>query len=352
MSVFIIAEAGVNHNGDIGIAKEMVNAAVESGADAVKFQTFKADKIATKDSAKAGYQLENTSMDESQLEMLKRLELSESAHIELFTCCKGKDIMFLSTPFDEDSADLLDNIGMDIFKISSGEITNKYLIEHIASKKKPVILSTGMSSLEEVEKAVGWINTVWAGLNEKHQLTLLHCVSNYPADFRDVNLRAIATMKKAFGLPVGYSDHTNGMEAAVAAVAVGATVIEKHFTLDKTMAGPDHKASLEPQELRKLVSAIRNVERALGNGIKKPVPSEDTLRSVARKSLVALRTINEGSAITADDIAIKRPSAGIPPEFREAVINKKAAKKIEEDSVIKWEDIKDAEDSGHNRHKG
>jgi N-acetylneuraminate synthase len=342
MSVFIIAEAGVNHNGNIKIAKELVDAAVEAGANAIKFQTFRAEEIATKGSPKADYQLKNTGQDESQFEMLKKLQLSESAHRELFTYCRQKDIMFMSTPFDRASADLLDSMGMTIFKIPSGEITNKSLIEHIASKRKPVVLSTGMSYLGEVEKAIGWINGVWAKFNEKQQLTLLHCVSNYPADVADVNLLAIKTMKEAFGLPVGYSDHTMGIEASVAAVAIGASVIEKHFTLDRTMEGPDHRASLEPQELRKMVRAIRNIEQAMGDGVKRPAASEESVRMVARRSLVAAKTINAGTTITPDDIAVKRPGTGISPEFSEVVINMKASRKIEKDSIITWEDLKDA----------
>ncbi len=341
MKVFIIAEAGVNHNGNISIAKELVVAAKEAGADAVKFQSFKADEIATKTSGKARYQADNTGISESQHAMLKRLELSGDDHQELLAYCMGKDIMFMSTPFDEVSADMLDSMGMDIFKIPSGEITNKALIEHIASYRKPLILSTGMSYLEEVEKAIDWINSIWSsGVNPG--LTLLHSVSNYPADLADVNLLAMNTMKKKFKLPVGYSDHTMGIEVSVAAAAIGASVVEKHFTLDRTMEGPDHKASLEPLEMKNMVRSIRNIELAMGDGIKKPAASEESVRRVVRKSLVAARTIHTGAAITPDDIAVKRPGTGIHPEFRESVVNKKAARKIDEDSVINWEDIKDA----------
>lgn len=342
MRVFIIAEAGVNHNGDIKIAEKLIDTAVEAGADAVKFQTFKAAKVVTAKSAKAKYQIENTADDESQYEMLKKLELSEDAHKYLFAYCKEKDIIFMSTPFDEDSADFLDGLGMTIFKVPSGEITNKALIKHIASRKKPVLLSTGMSYLEEVGKAIGWIKEAGGISGDNKNLTLLHCVSNYPAQFDDINLRAMETMKTAFGLPVGYSDHTRGIEVPVAAVAMGAEVIEKHFTLDRTMEGPDHKASLEPQELREMVKAIRNVERAMGNGIKRPAKSEEHMRSIARRSLIAVRTLNAGDAITSDAIAVKRPGTGIAPEYRESVINKIAVRQIDEDSVINWEDIKDA----------
>jgi N-acetylneuraminate synthase len=342
MSVFIIAEAGVNHNGSIATARELIDAAAMAGADAVKFQTFRAGEIVTKASEKADYQIKNTGMDESQYSMLKKLELPESGLRELYYYCKEKNIMFMSTPFDEDSADFLGGLGMTIFKVPSGEITNKALIKHIASMKKPVLLSTGMSYLEEVGKAAGWINEVWDNLNSKPQLTLLHCVSNYPAEFDDVNLRAMETMKTAFGLPVGYSDHTRGIEVPVAAVAMGASAIEKHFTLDRTMKGPDHKASLEPQELREMVMAIRNVERAMGDGIKRPAKNEEHMRSIARRSIVAARTINSGDTIKPEDITVKRPGIGISPEHREAVINKIATRRIDEDSLIKWEDIKDA----------
>lgn len=340
MSIFIIAEAGVNHNGDISIAKELVNAAAGAGTDAVKFQTFKADRIAARSAPKADYQAKNTNTDESQYEMLERLELSESAHKELFAYCNGKDIMFMSTPFDESGADMLDNMGMEIFKIPSGEITNKDLIKHIASKKKPVIMSTGMSDLEEVEKAVGWINDIWG--TDRQQLTLLHCVSNYPASFSDLNLRAIETMKNTFSLPAGFSDHTKGIEASIAAAALGAAVIEKHFTLDRTMEGPDHRASIEPNELRQMVNSIRNIELAMGDGIKRPVANEEPIRNVARKCLVAARTINAGAVISAGDIAVKRPGTGIPPEFKADIIGMKAIRKIEPDSIIKREEITDA----------
>lgn len=342
MKVFIIAEGGVNHNGSLATARELINAAANAGADAVKFQTFRAGEIVTKTSEKADYQIKNTGMDESQYSMLKNLELPESGLKELFYYCKEKNIIFMSTPFDKESADFLDGLGMNIFKIPSGEITNNALIKHIASKRKPIMLSTGMSYLEEVGKAAGWINEVWGNLNNKPQLTLLHCVSNYPADVNDVNLRAMETMKTAFGLPVGYSDHTRGIEVPVAAAAMGASVIEKHFTLDRTMEGPDHKASLEPQELREMVRAIRNVERAMGDGIKRPAKSEEHMRSIARRSLVAARTINAGDTITSGDIAVKRPGTGINPEYIEVLVNMKAARQIDEDSVINWEDLKDA----------
>ena len=342
MSTFIIAEAGVNHNGKLLIAKKLIDAAAESGADAVKFQTFRADRLVTVTASRAEYQIVNTGTSESQLEMLEKLELSPEMYRELFSYCQEKDIIFMSTPFDESSVDLLDNLGMEIFKISSGEITNKPLIQHVASKMKPIILSTGMSYLGEVEKAIGWIGDIWDKLDKKPQLTILHCVSNYPARIEDVNLNAIRTMEMAFGLPIGYSDHTMGIEAAIAAVAVGARVIEKHFTLDRDMEGPDHKASLEPKELKDMVRAIRNIEKAMGDGIKKPAKSEISTRKIARRSLVAARDIKAGKILLSDDILTKRPETGIPAEFKDKIVGMQLENDISVDSVIRWEDLKHA----------
>lgn len=339
---FIIAEAGVSHNGDILVAKEMVNSAVAAGADAVKFQTFKADYLVTKFAPKVKYQIDNTGNCESQFQMLKRVELSKDAHEELISYCVKKDIIFMSTPFDEESADMLDRLGMNIFKIPSGEITNKQLLQHIASKNKDIILSTGMSYLAEVDRAVSWINEVWNKSDNKPQLTLLHCVTSYPASIEDSNLLAIKTMEKAFKLPIGYSDHTLGIEVPIAAVVTGAIVIEKHFTIDRDMKGPDHKASIEPDELKAMVSAIRNIEKAMGDGIKKPKENEKDIRNAVRRSLVANRDIKLGKTILPHDIAIKRPGTGIPPEFKEVVIGMKAEKDITFDSVIRWNDFKNA----------
>lgn len=341
-STFIIAEAGVNHNGSKDIAMKMVDVAVNARADAVKFQTFKADKVATTNADKARYQIENTGTSESQVEMLRRLELSPNDHEDLFTYCRQMNISFLSTPFDEESADMLDELGMDIFKISSGEITNKPLVQHIASKKKPIILSTGMSYLGEVEAAISWIYEIWNTMDTKPQLSVLHCVSGYPAIVEEINLRALKTMEMAFGLPVGYSDHTMGIEIAIAAVAMGAKVIEKHFTLDRDMEGPDHKASLEPEELEAMVTAIRSVERAMGNGIKKPAKSENELKKSVRRSLVAAKEIKTGETISPGDIVIKRPGTGIPVEFKDNVVGMKSGNNISVDSVIKWKDLKHA----------
>lgn len=334
---FIIAEAGVNHNGSIDTAKRLIDIAVDAGSDAVKFQTFKAVKVVTDTASKAKYQIENTGTDESQYEMLKQLELSTDTFRELAAYCMSKNIIFMSTPFDEESADMLDNFGMSIFKIPSGEITNKPLIQHIARKKKPIILSTGMSYLGEVEKAINWINEIRDKLDKKPELTLLHCVSNYPAEVEDSNLLAIKTMERAFGLPVGYSDHTLGIEISIAAVALDAKVIEKHFTIDGNMEGPDHKASLEPDELKTMVNAIRNVEKAMGNGIKRPTRNEEDTRNIARRSLVAARRIKAGETVTLNDISIKRPGTGIAPELIEQIINKVAKIDIKKDSLLEWD---------------
>ena len=306
MRTFIIAEAGVNHNGNMNTAIKLIDMAKKAGADAIKFQTFKSERLVTRSTPKAKYQKANTGSGESQLEMLKRLELTSDNFKRLFSYCRKKNIIFMSTPFDEKSADMLDRLGMGIFKIPSGEITNKPLIQHIAGKNKPVIFSTGMSYLSEVEKAVRWIYEIWNKSGFNQQLTLLHCVSNYPAHAADINLYAMNTLKAAFGLSVGYSDHTLGIEIPIAAVAIGAKVIEKHFTLDKNMKGPDHKASLEPDELKAMVKAIRNVEKAMGDGIKRPTEKEDETRIIARRSLVAKRDIKKGDVINSGDIIIKR----------------------------------------------
>jgi N,N'-diacetyllegionaminate synthase len=342
MKVYIIAEAGVNHNGSLEICKKLIDVSVKAGADAVKFQTFKAGKLVTANTEKARYQIENTGAGGPQIEMLRRLELSPNTHKDLFAYCRQKNISFLSTSFDEECADMLDDLGMEIFKISSGEITNKPLIQHIASKKKPIILSTGMSYLGEVGNAISWIGEIWNTSDKKPQLSILHCVSSYPARIEDVNLRAIKTMEMAFGLPVGYSDHTMGTEITMAAVAMGAKVIEKHFTLDRDMEGPDHKASLEPDELEAMVTAIRNVERAMGDGVKKPTKSENDIKMSVRRSLVTAKEIKAGKTISPDDIVIKRPGTGIPAEFKDKVVGMKSGSDISVDSVIKWEDLKHA----------
>lgn len=342
MKTFIIAEAGVNHNGDLSRARQLVDRAADAGADAVKFQTFQAKKLVTSTAPRARYQSENTGSVESQEKMLQSLELPGNAYEKLFEYCGKKGIQFLSTPFDEESADMLNATGMRVFKIPSGEITNKPLLQHVALYKKPIILSTGMSYLGEVEKAVAWIAGRWGNFPVKENLTLLHCVSNYPAAFEEVNLHAMLTLRDAFGLLVGYSDHTKGIEASVAAVALGAAVIEKHFTLDRNLPGPDHKASLEPEELNHLVYAIRNVEKAMGDGVKQPTASERETMVIARKSLVAARDMAAGEVLTTNDIMIKRPGTGIPPEFMDVIAGMRLSRAVSRDTVLLWEHIQTA----------
>ena len=315
--VFIIAEAGVNHNGDVELAKQLVDVAAEAGADAVKFQTFKAERVVSATAPKAEYQLQTTDPSESQLDMVRRLELSPEAHREVWAYCQERDALFMSTPFDEESADLLDKLGVPVFKIGSGEITNWPFLEYVARKKKPIILSTGMSYLNEVDEAVRVIRDAGCG-----QLVLLHCVSNYPTDPTDANLRAMQTMATAFSVPVGYSDHTLGIEVALAAVALGACVIEKHFTLDRNLLGPDHRASLEPDELAALVRGIRTIEAALGHGRKVPAASEANTAAIARRSLVAVRDIPAGTVLTEELIAIRRPGTGLSPAVRPYLVGR------------------------------
>ena len=318
MSVFIIAEAGVNHNGSIELACELIDVASESGADAVKFQTFKAENLVSKNAEKAEYQKQTTDASESQFDMIKRLELDIDAHKKLIDYCKEKDIMFLSTPFDHESIDLLNELQLQIFKIPSGEITNLPYLRHIGLLNKKVFLSTGMSNLQEVGDALtGLINSGTL----KENITVLHANTMYPTPMEDVNLNAMQTIHKEFGVAVGYSDHTLGIEVDIAAVAMGASIIEKHFTLDKAMDGPDHKASLEPDELKAMVSAIRNIEKALGGYEKKPSPSESINIDVARKSIVANQIIKKGELLSKKNITIKRPGAGINPMKWDVVID-------------------------------
>jgi N-acetylneuraminate synthase len=329
---FIIAEAGVNHNGEVDLAKRLVKVAANAGADAVKFQTFKADRVVTSMAPKAQYQLHSTRETESQLDMLRRLELPIDAYQKLMSYCRAKGITFLSSPFDKESVDFLDNLGVPAFKISSGEITNSPFLSHVGRKRKPIILSTGMAYIGEVEAAV---NTIKKAGNQ--DLILLHCVSSYPAEPGDVNLRAIRTMETAFGVPVGYSDHTVGIEVAFAAVALGACVIEKHFTLDRKLPGPDHQASLEPEELAALVRGIRTVEAALGHGRKEPVTSEANTAAVARKSLVAGLDIKAGTRLTEEMIAIKRPGTGLSPAMRPHVVGRTLCVDVAEGTLLTWE---------------
>ena len=331
MKTFIIAEAGVNHNGDVVIARKLVDVAVEAGADAVKFQTFKAGKIVTAAAAKAIYQAENTGAAETQLEMLKKLELSEEAHKELISYCRDKGIIFLSTPFDHESIAMLDNLGMKIFKIPSGEITNLPYLREVGRLKKKIILSTGMADMEEIEDA---INALTKSGVQKDDITVLHCNTEYPTPFQDVNLLAMLMIRDVFKVKVGYSDHTLGIETPIAAVALGATVIEKHFTIDKKMKGPDHKASLDPLELKAMVHAVRNIEKALGNGIKKPSRSEMKNIQVVRKSIVAAKDIKKGETFGEGNITVKRPAGGISPMKWDNILGKRAKRDFKEDELI------------------
>jgi len=330
--VFIIAEAGCNHNGDTTLAKKLVDIGVEAGADAVKFQSFRADRLATQYAPKANYALKTTDPEESQLQMQRKLELSHAQHRELMAYCREKGILFLSSVFDLESAELLDSLGVAAFKIPSGEIVNHPLLEQVARKGKPIILSTGMSYLGEVEEAVRLIQRI-----SPAGLALLHCTSDYPAKPEEANLRAMVTMKTAFGVPVGYSDHTPGTEIAIAAVAMGASIIEKHFTLDRTLSGPDHRASLEPHEFAALLRAIRTVEKAAGDGIKSPMASEHHTRQVIRKSLVAAQDIPRGTPLTTDLITAKRPGTGILPNHLERVLGRPTIRDISADETITWE---------------
>jgi len=332
--VFFIAEAGVNHNGDLQRAKALVDAAARAGADAVKFQTFKAEELVTRSAPKAQYQLQTTSAEESQLEMISKLELSADDHRELIAHCRLKNILFLSTPFDQNSVDLLEALKIPAFKIPSGEVTNWPFLEYVASKGKPVILSTGMSTLEEVEGAFRMLRA--AGCDD---LAILHCTSSYPAPPASVNLRAMLTLAKTFQVPVGLSDHTSGTEIAIAAAAMGASVLEKHFTLDRSLPGPDHRASLEPGELKALIGGIRDVESALGDGWKRPTDAEQDVKGVARRSIVSRGAIAPGTLITKELLAYKRPGTGIPPSEAPKVLGRRAARAIAADTVIRLEDL-------------
>lgn len=328
---FIIAEAGVNHNGSLDLAMQMVDVAVAAGADAVKFQTFKAEKVIAVNAPKAGYQMETTGSDESQLEMVRKLELDEAAHISLLNHCKGKNIQFLSTPFDLESIDLLDRLGLNIFKIPSGEITNLPYLRKLGALNKQFILSTGMADLGEIEDALDVLTDSGTHLEN---ITVLHCNTEYPTPFEDVNLKAMQTIGYAFGVTIGYSDHTPGIEVAIAAVSLGAAVIEKHFTLDRNLPGPDHKASLEPDELKMMVQAIRHVEKALGNGIKRLSPSEAKNKLIARKSLVATQPIKAGERFSTGNITAKRPGSGISPMRWDEVLGQVAQKDYKKDELI------------------
>lgn len=329
--IFVIAEAGVNHNGSIEIAKELIDVAADAGADAVKFQTFRAESLVSKSAPKAEYQMQNTSPKESQYEMIKKLEIDERTHRALLDYCGQRNILFLSSPFDHDSIELLDKLGLKIFKVPSGEITDFPYLRHVGSLGKDIILSTGMADLEETGEALKVL--IKAG-TARERITVLHCNTEYPTPMEDVNLKAMQTIAKAFGVEVGYSDHTVGIEVAIAAVALGATVIEKHFTLDKNMPGPDHKASLEPAELADMIRAIRNINAALGDGRKKASLSEMKNKPVTRKSIVAARDISQGEILTEENIATKRPGTGLSPMIWSKVLNQKAKRDFKEDELI------------------
>lgn len=326
----IIAEAGVNHNGSIEMAKQLIDAAAVAGVSYVKFQTFKAEKLVTKEAKQAEYQQRNAA-DDSQYAMLKKLELSQAQHEELVSYCKQKGVRFLSTAFDLESIYYLHSVNLGLWKIPSGEITNYPYLKKIAQYGEPVIMSTGMCSMYDVEQA---INVLLKNGLTKEQITLLHCNTEYPTPMPDVNLRAMLQMKEKFGVRVGYSDHTKGIEVPIAAVSLGAEVIEKHFTLDRNLPGPDHKASLEPKELKAMVDAIRNIEQALGNGQKQVSKSEEKNMAIARKSIVAAKDIKKGELLTENNLTTKRPGTGISPMCWEEVIGTKAIRDFEEDELI------------------
>lgn len=329
--VFVIAEAGVNHNGSLDLALKLVDAAAAAGADAVKFQTFKAVALAASNAPKANYQKETTGGGESQLEMLRRLELDVDAHHTLIERCRERGIAFLSSPFDPESTDLLVSLGLKTFKIPSGEITNLPFLRRIGALGVEVILSTGMAELEEIREALDVLEKAGTG---RERITVLHCTTEYPAPMEEVNLRAMPAMADAFGVRVGYSDHTRGIEVPIAAVALGATAIEKHFTLDRTLPGPDHRASLEPPELAAMVGAIRNIENALGDGIKRPTPSELRNRSIARKSIVAARAIRRGETFSEKNLTVKRPGNGLTPMLWDRIVGSESKRDYAPEEAI------------------
>lgn len=329
MNVYIIAEAGVNHNGSIKLAKKMVDEAKKAGADCIKFQTYVSKNIVSKSAGKAEYQKQQTDANESQMDMLKKLELSFNEFVELSEYCREKDIEFLSTAFDFDSIDFLDGLNMKRWKIPSGDITNLPYLIKIAKLGKSVILSTGMSTMEDIKAAVTALRE-----NGSVDITVLHCTTEYPTPYEDVNLSAMRTIQNEFNVPVGYSDHTRGIEIPIAAVAMGATFIEKHFTLDRDMEGPDHKASLEPDELKAMVRAIRNVELSIGSGDKKPAESEKKNMAIARKSIIAKRDIKKGEVFAEGNITVKRPGNGISPMRWFEVLGQVAVRDFEEDELI------------------
>jgi len=332
---FIIAEAGINHNGNVSLAKKLIDAAKKAEADAVKFQTFKAEDVVTKTAEKAEYQKKTTGAEESQFVMIQKLELEERDLKELFDYAHRKGIIFLSSPFDKRSVDLLAKLGVPAFKIASGEITNLPLIKYIAQKGKPIILSTGMSTMAEIKEALQVIND--EGIRD---IVLLHCITSYPAKVESSNLRAMRTLRRAFKLPVGLSDHTIGITVPIAAVALGAAALEKHFTLDKNLPGPDHKASLTPEELNQMIMVVRQVEKAMGDGIKSPTEEEEKIKRVVRRSIVARVEISKGTLITEEMLDIKRPGTGVEPKYMNKVIGAVARCRIEQDEPLTMNKLK------------
>ena len=331
---FIVAEVGVNHNGSIDMAKKLLDAANDAGADAVKIQAFKTEKIVTKYAEKTSYQKETTGLKKSQYNMLKKIELRDKEIEELYRYAKGKSVVFLSSVFDKESVDLLNKLRVPAFKIASGEITNFPLLQYIAEKKKPIILSTGMSTLGEIEEALEVIRK--KGVED---IVLLHCVTSYPAKTEEANLRVIKVWQNSFGLPIGFSDHTLGIAIPIAAVALGAVLIEKHFTLDKTLPGPDHRASLEPDEFKNMVKAIRDVEKAVGDGEKKLTEEEERIKKVVRRSIIAKVNIPKGKIITEDMLDFKRPGIGLEPRYLNKVIGMKAKKNIKADELVTFDKL-------------
>ncbi|MFM9279948.1 N-acetylneuraminate synthase [Paenibacillus jiagnxiensis] len=330
-SVYVIAEVGVNHNGSLQRALACIDQAVGAGADAVKFQTFVSERLVTRQAQKAEYQTENTASTESQLEMLKKLELRFEDFVELKNYCAQKGIDFLSTPFDEQSAEFLDSIGVEAFKIGSGDMNNIPFLHQLNRYRRPVLLSTGMADLAEIQESLDALSDC--------PVVLLHCTSDYPAPLEDVNLAAIQTLQQTFERTTGYSDHTEGIEISLAAAAFGAQVIEKHFTLDRTLPGPDHKASLEPQELAHLVSSLRRLERAWGDGVKRCMPSEANTRAVARKSVVAACKIMAGKVLEPSDLTVKRPGTGLAPKHYYSLIGRTANRDMQEEELFSWDDV-------------
>jgi N,N'-diacetyllegionaminate synthase len=331
---FIIAEAGVNHNGDVNLAKKLIEVAVAAGADAVKFQTYRTGNLVVRGTEKAAYQKESSGANESQFEMLEKLELRDRDFADLFAYAGAKKIIFLSTPFDKESVDLLDKLGVPAFKIGSGEITDFPLLKHIAGKRKPVILSTGMAVVEEIEEALQVLKAEGA-----RDIVLLHCVSSYPARVEDMNLKAMGTLRSIFKLPTGLSDHSPGIIVPVAAVALEACVIEKHFTLDRSLPGPDHRTSLEPDELKQMVKAIRDVEKAMGDGTKQPTADEAKNKKLARRVIVARVDIQKGDIITGEMLDVKRAGTGIEPGYLDMAVGKRAARDIKREGTITWDSL-------------